>query len=72
MTELPYVDSFDPEEKDGLALPSTSENSVTTFTLTPPGTQYGATLCKLEQRKPLGYAVSARLCKPLEHPYYHS
>ena len=30
MTELPHVDSFDPEDKDGIASPSTSENSATT------------------------------------------
>src|ERR687895_1223284 len=30
MTELPHVDSFDPEDKDGIASPSTSENSTTT------------------------------------------
>src|SRR3712207_5873939 len=30
MTELPHVDSFDPEDKDGLASSSRSENSVTT------------------------------------------
>src|SRR5215211_2223963 len=30
MTELPHVDSFDPEVKDGIASPSTSENSATT------------------------------------------
>src|ERR687898_890209 len=30
MTELPHVDSFDPEDKDGIAPPSTSENSATT------------------------------------------
>ncbi len=35
MTEVPYVDSFDPEEKDGWASPSTSESSTPTFTLTP-------------------------------------
>ena len=35
MTELPYVDSFDPEEKDGLVSPSTSERSATTYALTP-------------------------------------
>jgi len=29
MTELPHVDSFDPEDKDGLASPSTSECSAT-------------------------------------------
>ena len=32
MTELPHVDSFDPEDKDGLASPSKSENSATTAT----------------------------------------
>src|SRR5215212_2112561 len=30
MTELPHVDSFDPEDKDGLASPATSEKSATT------------------------------------------
>jgi cytochrome P450 len=30
MTELPHVDSFDPEDKDGSASPSKSENSATT------------------------------------------
>src|SRR5215203_6153390 len=30
MTELPHVDSFDSEDKDGLASPSKSENSATT------------------------------------------
>jgi hypothetical protein len=35
MTELPHVDSFDPEEKDGLASPSTSECNATTYALTP-------------------------------------
>jgi cytochrome P450 len=30
MTELPHVDSFDPEDKDGLVSPSKSENSATT------------------------------------------
>src|ERR671916_603241 len=30
MTELPHVDSFDPEDKDGLTSPSKSENSATT------------------------------------------
>jgi cytochrome P450 len=29
MTELPHIDSFDPEDKDGLASPSKSENSAT-------------------------------------------
>ena len=29
MTELPHVDSFDPEDKDVLASPSKSENSTT-------------------------------------------
>src|SRR5215208_5400012 len=36
-------------------------------TLTPPGTQYGATLRKLEQRKRLKYEDSASSCKPLQH-----
>jgi hypothetical protein len=30
MTELPHIDSFDPEDKDCLASPSKSENSATT------------------------------------------
>ncbi len=30
MTELPHVGSFEPEDKDGLASPSKSENSTTT------------------------------------------
>jgi cytochrome P450 len=30
MTEQPHLDSFDPEDKDGLASPSKSENSATT------------------------------------------
>jgi Cyclic nucleotide-binding domain len=34
-------------------------------TLTPLGTQYGATLCKPQKRKPPRYAVFASLCKPL-------
>jgi hypothetical protein len=35
MTEQPHLDSFDPEEKDGLASPSTSECNATTYALTP-------------------------------------
>jgi hypothetical protein len=35
-------------------------------TLTPPGTQYGATQDKLEQRKPLKYASFANPCAPLQ------
>jgi hypothetical protein len=35
MTELPHLDSFDPEDKDGLASSSKSENSATTNALTP-------------------------------------
>jgi hypothetical protein len=34
MTELPYVDSFDPEEKGGLASPSPSESSAAIYALT--------------------------------------
>jgi hypothetical protein len=40
-------------------------------TLTPPGTQHGATLGK-RRRKPFGYAGFALLCKPLQHLNYHS
>src|SRR4051812_39571053 len=32
MTELPHVDSFDPEDKDGITSPSKRENSATTGT----------------------------------------
>jgi hypothetical protein len=35
-------------------------------TLIPPRAQYRATQGKPGQRKPLRYAVSARLCKPLQ------
>jgi hypothetical protein len=41
-------------------------------TLTPLGTQYGATRSNPEQRTPLRYAVSATLCKPLQHMMDHS
>jgi hypothetical protein len=58
MTEVPYVDSFDPEEKDGWASPSTSESSTpylhTDPTLTPPRTRF---------------ATSG---KPLQRMIYHS
>ena len=40
--------------------------------LTPPGTQYDATLGKAEKVKPLRYAGLASSCKSLQHPYYHS
>ena len=41
-------------------------------TLTPPGTQYGATWGKAEKRKPLEYGLFANSCNPLQHPIYHS
>ena len=40
--------------------------------LIPPGTQYGATLSNPVQRKPLRYAVFARLCTPLQRLMDHS
>jgi len=41
-------------------------------TLTPPGTQYGATQGKLQKKKPLSNAAFATLCKSLQRPIYHS
>ncbi len=41
-------------------------------TLTPPGTQYGATLGKAEKGNQLIYAGFASSCKPLQHLNYHS
>jgi hypothetical protein len=76
MTELPYVDSFDPEEKDECASPSTSESSTpylhTDTTLTPPRTQYGAMRGKAEQGKWLRYAGFAIPCTPLQRLIDHS
>jgi hypothetical protein len=41
-------------------------------TLTPPGTQYGATLGKPVKSKPLRYAAFATLGKSLQRLNYHS
>jgi hypothetical protein len=41
-------------------------------TLIPPGTQYGATRGKSENRNRLRYAAIAILCKPLQHMTDHS
>jgi PAS domain S-box-containing protein len=41
-------------------------------TLTPLGTQYGATQGKPGKRKPFRYGGSASLCKPLQRLNYHS
>jgi hypothetical protein len=41
-------------------------------TLIPTGAQYGATLSNPEQRKPLGNAGIASLCKPLQRLMDHS
>jgi hypothetical protein len=41
-------------------------------TLTPPGTQYGATPSNAEQRKPSKYAGFAILCIPRQRVMYHS
>jgi hypothetical protein len=41
-------------------------------TLIPPGTQYAATLCRVEQRNPLRNAACASLWKPVQRLTAHS
>jgi hypothetical protein len=41
-------------------------------TLTPPGTQYGATQCKAQKRNPFRYPAFATSCKPLQRLSDHS
>ena len=41
-------------------------------TLTPSGTQYGATPSKAEKGNPSKYAAFASLCKPVQHMTDHS
>jgi len=41
-------------------------------TLIPPGTQYGATVGELQQRKPLRYEGCAKLRNPVQQLNYHS